>query len=386
MRKTQRIPLCRIASEALARVHPGFLLRAGLPAFAGPRAVLLWGKAAEASLQALSSREPELGRGIPVLVLSPEPRRNARDLGPQARFLVGEHPIPGEGSLRAGAGLLEFFARLRDLGTLRLDVYLSGGASSAAWLPTPAHASAEGWAELRARLEALYRRPFSIAELNAARARLCALKAGGAARALGLLAPRVRAHAHILSDVLPFAPSWVGSGPFAAPGVRVHVIADARAWLAEMRRLAGAESTLLAEVWSRPVEAWADDLARAVRAELRAGRRGLLITVGEPQVRVPAQAKGRGGRLTHLACALATRLRSELASGRVELHGASSDGVDGRSGASAVSVDRARLPQARDLARALAAYATAEPLAAAGCLATARASGTNVQDALLVRL
>ncbi len=386
MRKTQRTSLESLVMNALRTVHPMTLLRQGLPPGPCRRAVLLWGKAASSSLRALGAAEPELGFAIPCLVISPEAPSLAGQ--PPVEWAQGEHPLPGSGSLAAGERLIEFFGLLRDQRIERLDVFLSGGASSCAWLPPPRYRSEEGWSELRARLAALYGRSLSIAELNRRRSSLCALKGGGAAEALARVAPRVRACVHVLSDVAPFGLETVGSGPFVHPRIPLRRLADASDWAAEIARLAelSGEATLFNEIWSAPARDWARRLERTVREARRNGHAGLLLTAGEAKLGVPPQRAGRGGRLTHLASELALALESELRSGAIEFLCAASDGVDGRSGGAGVRAVRGNLPSRAQLEKSLARFDTATPWARAGALRRGGWTGTNVQDVVIVRI
>ena len=92
--------------------------------------------------------------------------------------------------------------------------------------------------ELQARFRDFYARPLSIEQLNAERARLDQLKEAVRARWLKALAPEVRARVWVVSDVLPFGPRVVGSGPFWDGKIRHRVVADNRAWVEGLARSA----------------------------------------------------------------------------------------------------------------------------------------------------
>jgi glycerate-2-kinase len=318
-------------------------------------ALLFWGKAARAQWELLSTGDrPELR-------------------------VVGNHPLPGTQSFEAGWRILEFFDLLRRERVRSLGVLLSGGASSQAWL-RPADVSEDA---LQARLTELYRAPLSIQKLNAARGRLCALKSGGSARWLARLAPGVRAEVFVLSDVLPFGPEVVGSGPFAVREVRHRVLADgatavraaARAAEGEGLRVVRADAGVLGD-WSRfggELEGLAPGTAWAVG--------------GESQIHVGGgDGASRGGRLSHVACRLLERLHSPISAGRLEILALATDGHDGLSGGAGVMLTASvtRVLRKASLRQAVARFDTGPALARAGALLPSSETGTNLQDLLVV--
>lgn len=351
-----------------------------LPAVTEGDAAIFWGKGAALAFRRRLEKRPDPGL---VLVLSPElaPFR----LPSSVRWVRGEHPIPGKGSLAAAAELLEFFDALGRTGTRTLDVHLSGGASSLAWLP-PAGLALDA---LREKLEGLYRLPLTISELNFRRAHLCALKAGGAARWLRRLAPRVRVRVQVLSDVCPFGPSVVGSGPFWDGRVRHRVWGDNRIWVREFA--AEAESRGIPVLSKRScgletVESWARRQAREARQALRRGSSGLILAGGEPRIGVPQGTLGQGGRMTHLGLLLFRALEAHVLEGRLEIFCASSDGSDGNSGSAGVVITRATVRRLRASAveRALESFESARALRPG--LLSRESTGVNVQDLVVVRV
>lgn len=306
----------------------------------------------------------------------------------EVRWIQGEHPIPGPGSLAAGAELLEFFDALGRKKTRRLTVFLSGGASSLAWVK-PAELSLE---DLQARLFKLYRSALDIRALNQKRSRLCRLKQGGAARWLHRLAPRVRARVLVISDVAPFGPEVVGSGPFydatggTAP-IPHRLIADNRVWVQScVRRIEDAGGRLLfAESgWKGPWQQW----TRRIGALLR--REGFLVIGGEPQVALP-RSHGSGGRMSHLALSLACEHWEEIRAGELQILCASSDGIDGHSRSAGAWVRPSTLRSVRNphvLLGALTRFDSAEFLREHSALLPSPADGmspSNVQDLVLIR-
>ena len=361
-------------AEGLTAVHPRSLIRPSSEV--QDSAFLFWGKAAAASWEALKPNAPSL-------VVSSEPRPKSACLR-TVHWVQAEHPTPGPGSFQAGQCLLEFFDGLRRLGDRRLEIYLSGGASSLAWLAA-AGLRAD---ELQSKLAALYRQPLSIAELNARRARLCGLKLGGAARWLNLLAPKIKAQVHLISDVAPYSLQWVGSGPFWNSQIPHHRLADNATLVGAIQAAAhrrgvsvlGAHSAGWAgspggcEDWIRGIE----------KLRARARTPGLFILGGEPHLRLPP-VHGKGGRLSHLAGRLAQTYREVIQAGDLKILAASSDGVDGTSGQAGAWVDQKTLPSARALAQALCRYDTGSLLMnSRAAYGSGRPTGTNVQDVVML--
>ena len=95
------------------------------------RAALFWGKAAGATARVYLRRQ--IIAEFSSLVISPEevPR------GHSGHWVQGSHPIPDSKSFEAGSKLLEFFDYLRRADITHLDIFLSGGASSLAWIRSP---------------------------------------------------------------------------------------------------------------------------------------------------------------------------------------------------------------------------------------------------------
>ncbi len=272
-----------------------------------------------------------------------------------AEVLLGEHPLPGPGSLAAGRRLLEVAAEARARGA-RCLVLVSGGGSSLAEVPAPGL----DLEEVAAAHRRLLASGAPIGEINAARQRLSALKGGGLARALGPALARVL----VLADVPSGRAGEVASGPcdlgphapfdtevLATPG-------DLAAAAAEAARARGLAPVVLRPaadpVPGRVATATVDALAAEIGAHLTGGA-GLWIAAGEVGVARPGDGAGQGGRATHLAAAV---LQAMAGAARpfAFLAGAS-DGRDGDGGGgAAVDGDTACDPE--DLAGALARFDT----------------------------
>jgi hydroxypyruvate reductase len=132
-------------------------------------------------------------------------------LPPGTRFLAGEHPRPGPGSLAAGRALRQA-ALQAGAGELVL-VLLSGGGSALAAVPHPALS----YAGKRRALDGILAAGLPIGPTNVLRAALSALKGGGLAAAIW------PAHSLTLAllDVPASTPWALASGPtLPAPAPR----------------------------------------------------------------------------------------------------------------------------------------------------------------------
>lgn len=119
------------------------------------------------------------------------------------KFVIGDHPVPGEGSIQAGKMIKETVTGLSSDDVVLL--LLSGGGSSLAVLPI------EGitLSDLQASTTALLRSGATISELNTVRKHLDLLKGGGLLR----MAAPARVAALVLSDVVGNDLEVIASGP-----------------------------------------------------------------------------------------------------------------------------------------------------------------------------
>ncbi len=125
-----------------------------------------------------------------------------RSADPDDLWLVGDHPLVGEASLRAGAALVEFLDA--PTGACETVFLISGGASAACAHPAPPL----GIEDLEAVFEAAVRSGLDITSLNQVRA-ATSLIAGGAILS-HVRSPRSRAL--IMVDNLVSGAAWVASG------------------------------------------------------------------------------------------------------------------------------------------------------------------------------
>jgi glycerate-2-kinase len=322
---------------------------------------LFWGKSADDFHSVFS-------RNAHSLVISPK---------------TSEHPIPGLRSFRMGKKLIRFFSTLEKNGISRLDVYLSGGASSLAWVVVP------GLTEQAVvkRLKSLYRRDLDIRDLNRARAKLCQLKAGGAARRAKAVYPRLKIRVFYVSDVEPYGAEVLGSGPFQLPKIPHKRLADNSTLRRSLtKRLRGEDRGFLKGSIFRVLS----EIRKQIGSRLGRSSPEPLIFGAEPSIRLPRRY-GRGGRQTHFACLLLREFFGEIQNGRLEVLCMSSDGVDGTSGGSGVLLTANNLvgidPKLfkKRLARSLKLFSSGSLLDSIGALIPKMKTQTNVQDIIVVR-
>lgn len=335
--------------------------------------------------------------------------------------IVGGHPLPDEGSVRAGERALAM-ARATGPDDLLL-VLLSGGASASCEAPDVP------LADLARTTALLLRADAPIAEVNAVRRHLSRVKGGRLARAC-----RGEVLVLALSDVEPGDLASLGSGPCAPDpttfadaldvlarhglldavpsSVREHLEAGARgerdetpkpgdACFARVRTLvladnatalrAGAREAARCGYDARVLAGWLHGEARARGRELADAARDLarqpgpplaILAGGETVVRVAGQ--GKGGRNQELALAAVAALSGQNAL----LATLATDGRDGPTDAAGALVDGATLARCLDLGLDVEAhleendsYAVFDAL---GDLVRTGPTGTNVRDVALL--
>jgi glycerate 2-kinase len=275
----------------------------------------------------------------------------------RAEIHIGGHPLMTAASFAAGRALLDFVDSRRDLLFL-----ISGGGS--ACVEVALH-SEEETAAANARLVAS---GLPIAAINAERRTFSAIKGGQ-------LGERVhgRSVTLVYSDVSTGALADVASGPTIASASEATLIADNTALTTTAATLIGEAAVVLESQLEGDVEETAELLVR--RAErLRSGQ--ILVAGGEPTVVV--RGKGRGGRCSELAVRFAMRspFRALFAS---------SDGVDGNSGAAGVLLPRhAENGAGSGWEAALLASASFEIAAQVGEPIMIAPTGNNLRDLYLV--
>lgn len=374
--------------HALEVVDPESATRRALQDTDGPATVIAIGKAAPAMCRGAASAIGSV-TGICVTNVIDE-------VPPGIDLLIGNHPVPGDGSFAAGDAVLE----TSRTATGRLIALISGGGSALCEKPVQG-VSREFIQEANSRL---LDGGASIAETNLVRRHLSAIKGGGVARAA-----RQRAETYIISDVAGGGPEVVASGPTIPiepdPDAAFEVMHRYGVPVTtELRRAVEAASSIPAEIGA--VEVLADGrtaaqavvtVARAdgVDAELAAGwyvgdveraldgffagaGAGVTVGAGEPNVRVTGE--GVGGRNSHAALLAARRI-----AGTDWCFAAfATDGVDGRSSGAGAIVDGTTVARGGDPTKSLSESDSATYLEAVGDLLLTGPTGTNVSDLWLL--
>lgn len=335
------------------------------------------------------------------------------------RLLEGDHPIPGPRSFAAGRELVRFCELDPERPLLAL---ISGGGSSLAELPRPPL----GDEDLVLLGRELLLRGLPIAEMNAIRRALSAIKGGGLAR-LRTGALRTLVLSDVGSD-----PAVVASGPtLPPPGTpeedaaalerflsasplpadlvrRAREAAKGRiapkgspsaellaspADLARAFAAACEELGIAARVREENFEGAVDEVARRIVDDLRGVLDPpptlpiVLVRVGEPTLSVPAGSPP-GGRASHLALLLARRLGAIPPDLEIAILSVGSDGVDGTGGAAGALITGAHLRawQSRggEIDELLAARRSHDWLLREGALLPAHPTGVNLRDLVAV--
>ena len=364
--------LLHLYRTALAAVDGRRRVRAVLAADRDDRSVsiLAVGKAASAmTLGALDALGARIARG---LVVAPEDAV-AHELRafPHISCLAGDHPVPGERSLAAGAASLAF-AGATPAGS-RVLLLVSGGASALLEVLAPGVTLAK----LQRLNEWAHSQAVDIVALNARRASLSLVKAGR----LPALFRDSEVEGLMISDVPGDDPAVVASGLLAA-SCRVTLVGcldDALDAAVRAARARGLEPR-------RAPARLSGDAATAAREachEFAVCGSNLQFWGGETVVRLPARP-GRGGRCQHFALAAAQQI-----AGHPELVvlAAGTDGRDGTSEDAGAIVDGDTLARARDAgfdaAQCLEGADSGSLLEAAGDLIYTGPTGTNVGDLVM---
>lgn len=338
--------LRHVYRETLGRCAPERLVRARVDA-SMPRNVVAIGKCAGALLDGVAAVHDIAHAFVAVPDGYPLPRT-------RAEVHVGGHPHMTQASFDAGRALLAFVERHDDVLFL-----VSGGGS--ACVEVALHSEAET-ANANERLIAS---GLTIAEINAERRKHSAIKGGR-------LRDRVRGRAVTLvySDVATGALADVASGPTIIDAGEAVLIADNTTLTKAAAKIIGDEAVLLEEQIECDVEAAAELLARSARA----GK--IIVAGGEPTVVI--RGSGKGGRCSELAVRFASKSAAEALF-------ASSDGVDGNSGAAGIylplSTNRVETSGWRDALAASDSWRIAAQLGEPIMIAP---TGNNLRDLFLV--
>ncbi len=330
---------------ALAQCAPETIVRKHLDA-SMPRNVVAIGKCAGAMLDGVA-QVLEIDSAFAAIPEGYKPPRT------KAEVHTGGHPHITPASFAAGRALLQYVDAHDDILFL-----ISGGGSACVEV---ALGDEQEIIEANARLLASGK---PIGEINAERRRWSAIKGGK-------LGERVRGRkvALVYSDVSTGAANDVASGPVRNP----TVIADNTTLQRAAAQIIGDNALLLEGQLEGDVLEVAQRLALAAE-RLEEGQ--VLVAGGEPTVMI--RGNGRGGRCSELAvrfAALSTR----------EALFASSDGVDGSSGAAGFHLpprQSTELPPGTE--EALARSDSAGIAAQLGEPLTIAPTGNNLRDLFLI--
>lgn len=383
--QTRREMLRRMLEAAVAAVDPEKLTYEALADEEDtPVTLIAIGKASTAMCRGAARRLSQIS-GVCVAI---DP-----DLIPQGvELIVGDHPIPGEGSFVAGRRVLEVASHAPD----KILALISGGGSALCEHPI------DGVSRrfIEETNKALLSSGASIAQTNLVRRHLSAVKGGGLVKAAGR-----PIDTYAISDVCGADPSVIASGPtvpvaadpdmaksimvehgidipaavsealFAHSHVparagKVRVVADGRTAANAAAKYARARGlpVSVSDDWLR------GPVAKMLDRFIDDSGPDLTIDVGEPEVAVSGD--GFGGRNTHAALLAATRI-----AGTESVFAAfATDGVDGNSASAGAIVDGATVARGGDPISALERSDSASYLRHTGDLIEIGPTGTNVSD------
>jgi glycerate 2-kinase len=296
----------------------------------GDLRILTVGKAATAMAETLADL---LGDKVKQgLVVSPQVGQKLPD---NWRLVLGNHPLPGTGSLAAGQAVRDLLVDCT-ADTLLL-VGVSGGAT-ALMIDPPPEISLD---TLRSIYQTLLVSGADISEMNAVRSRLDRIKAGG----LVDLAAPAQVVGLIISDVVGDDLAIIGSG------LTVHTAFPSENQPTAHNTLIGsnhqacvAASDLLQSLGYQPqivttqMTGVASSQGRSIAQTIQAAAPGTaLIYGGETTVTLPLDCPGLGGRNQELVLAAAIELQNYPAA--VWLGSIGTDGIDGNNPAAGAIIE-----------------------------------------------
>ncbi|MGH9580032.1 MAG: glycerate kinase type-2 family protein [Terriglobales bacterium] len=379
--------------------------------------VVSMGKAGNALARSLAAQVGSWAEGIVVA----NQEETAMQYG--LRYFCGGHPVPSAESVRAAEAILRALEALKE-GDLAMFM-ISGGASSLVEKPLAEEITLD---DLVATYQALVHSGAPIAEINAIRKHLSAVKGGRLARAAAGASRQVSI---LISDVPDTKIDSLASGPTMPDSTTVEdcyrlardygmmeQFPAATRKLFEQRALeetpkAGdkafghsrwwtilSSATLEEEAAAKAgrqgfavdvddsCDDWdyaraAEHLLTRVREMRRKAGRVCLISAGEVTVKVGPES-GKGGRNQQFALYCAKRVAGE----NIVVLSAGTDGIDGNSTAAGALVDGSTLARARarglDLVDALNRFDAHPVFEVLGDAIVTGPTGTNVRDLRLL--
>lgn len=377
--------------------------------------VLSLGKAGHSMAEALAA---QMGASASGIVAAPGDPAGREAQVPGFRYFRGGHPTPNAESVRAAEAMLK---ALGNCGERALVLFLlSGGGSAIVEKPIDEAITLD---DLAATYRALVLSGAPIAEINAIRKHLSAVKGGRMARAaagaqqVSILVPDVPMTAldalasgptlpdsstvedcyHIAAryELLPQFPASVRAlfesrGLEETPKKDDPVFHQARWWpilsneTAEKAAAAKASLSGFAVEVDNSCDDWdyaraADHLLERVREQRRRVGQACLISGGEVTVSVPKES-GTGGRNQHFALYCAQKIAGE----NLLVLSAGTDGIDGNSPAAGAVADGTTLERARergvDAAAALGRFDAYPFFQGLGDAIETGPTGNNVRD------
>jgi glycerate 2-kinase len=373
--------------------------------------VISIGKAAHAMVNSLEMQAGNRFEGI--VASSVDPVSQVRGF----RYFRGGHPTPNQESIRAAEAMLK---SLNAQNASSLVIFmLSGGGSSIAEKPLDDEISLEN---LIATYRALVHSGAPIAEMNAIRKHLSAIKGGR----LAVAASGAQQVSLLVSDVPDNTPDALASGPTMPDSTTVadcYEIAEkygmlvqfpdsvrelfqrqaleetpkpddlafhrSRWWplLSNVSLLEAAEREAQRHGFTVEIDNGCDDwdymraadyLLERLRVLRKKSERVCLISGGEVTVKVTNG--GTGGRNQHFALACASKVSGEA----ITLLSAGTDGIDGNSPAAGAIVDGSTLERAKarglDPEAHLAAFNASPFFESLGDAITTGPTGNNLRD------
>jgi hydroxypyruvate reductase len=383
--------------------------------------VISFGKAAHTMAEALAGQIGSRAQGI---VAAPAAALEGVPQIPGFRYFAAGHPTPNEESIKAARAALQSISSLTDRA---LVIYLiSGGGSSLLEQPIDADLSLD---DLKATYSALVNCGAPIAEINAVRKHLSAVKGGRLARAVDAAAPGSQQVSIMISDVPDDALDSLASGPTMPDSTTVEqcyelaaryslrkqlpqsvvelfdqraleetpkkddpCFRNSRWWTVLSNQEALKAAALKASEYGYAVDIdnscddqdyakAADYLLDKVRKLRRGASRVCLISGGEVTVAVGEDA-GTGGRNQQFALYCAGKIASE----RITVLSAGTDGIDGNSQAAGAVVDGRTLEQfslqggGQSLTAVLKSFDSAPVLQRLGSSIVTGPTGNNLRD------
>lgn len=280
------------------------------------------------------------------------------------------HPVPDENTEKHSRTIIERISSIPH--DRELIILLSGGTSSLFEYPR----EGVSFDEVVALNKTLLRCGLDIEQINKKRREYSRVKGGGAAE----LFPPAKTQVFLLSDVAGDDPATIGSGPFYLPQVKNHYLVGNNLSLKKIleKHLLKSFPDYFVRLASRYVQEDSEEFAVALGKFAQNAAKGIYLFGGECSLQVTG--KGRGGRLSHLALALARRISGEK---EILFCAHSSDGNDNlkeSGGAIVNNLSWGKMQEIGDPKAALKDFDSFEILNKIGGIIPGRYTGCNVND------